>query len=316
MYRFAFAAVAGLAISLSAPGASHAFPEKDITFIIPYSPGGGFDRTVRAIAPYMEKYLPKKVNVIPKNVSGAGGRKGIAQLFRAKADGHTIAVFNIPGMAIPPIMGEKVNYDLSKVSWIARLARGTYVLAVGAKSSIKSFDDVKKLDRPLKITTTGQGSTGFTASVVASTVMGISHKMLTGYKGSKQFILAAVRGDGDAVYTLVTTIRKYHQAGDVRLLASFEAKSSFPGVPTVRELGYTELEGMGLERLVGGPPGVPADRVKILEQAMLKSMADPEFKAKTKKRPFLPASAADTGGRVDEVLKFYLKYKSALAGKG
>lgn len=314
MYRFAFAAVAGLAISLSAPGASHAFPEKNITFIIPYSPGGGFDRTVRAIAPYMEKYLPKKVNVVPKNVSGAGGRKGIAQLFRAKADGHTIAVFNIPGMAIPPILGEKVNYDLSKVSWIARLARGTYALAVGAKSGIKSFDDVKKLGRPLKITTTGQGSTGFTASVVASTVLAIPHKMLTGYKGSKQFILAAVRGDGDAVYTLVTTIRKYHQAGDVRLLASFEAKSSFPGVPTVRELGYPELEGMGLERLVGGPPGVPADRVTILEQAMLKSMADPEFKAKTKKRPFLPASAADTGGRVDEVLKFYLKYKSALAG--
>lgn len=316
MHRIAFAALAGLAIGLGTPGTSHAFPEKDITFIIPYSPGGGFDRTVRAIAPYMEKYLPKKVNVVPRNVSGAGGRKGIAQLFRAKADGHTIAIFNIPGMAIPPILGEKVNYDLAKVSWMARLARGTYALAVGAKSSIKSFDDVKKLDRPLKITTTGQGSTGYTASVVASTVMNIPHKMLTGYKGSKQFILAAVRGDGDAVYTLVTTIRKYHQAGDVRLLASFESKSSFAGVPTVRELGFAELEGMGLERLVGGPPGVPADRVNILEQAMLKSMADPEFKAKTKKRPFLPASAADTGGRVDEVLKFYLKYKSALGAKG
>ena len=316
MYRIAFAALAGLAISLGTPGASHAFPDKDITFIIPYSPGGGFDRTVRAIAPYMEKYLPKKVNVLPKNVSGAGGRKGIAQLFRAKADGHTIAIFNIPGMAIPPILGEKVNYDLSKVSWMARLARGTYALAVGAKSGIKSFDDVKKLGRPLKITTTGQGSTGYTASVVASTVMKIPHKMLTGYKGSKQFILAAVRGDGDATYTLVTTIRKYHQAGDVRLLATFESKSSYPGVPTVRELGFPELEGMGLERLVGGPPGVPADRVKILEQAMLKSMADPELKEKMKKRPFLPANAADTGGRVDEVLKFYLKYKSALGGKG
>ena len=311
MYRIAFAALAGLAISLGAPGTSHAFPDKDITFIIPYSPGGGFDRTVRAIAPYMEKYLPKKVNVLPKNVSGAGGRKGIAQLFRAKADGHTIAIFNIPGMAIPPILGEKVNYDLSKVSWMARLARGTYALGVGAKSGIKSFDDVKKLGRPLKITTTGQGSTGYTASV-----MKIPHKMLTGYKGSKQFILAAVRGDGDATYTLVTTIRKYHQAGDVRLLATFESKSSYPGVPTVRELGFPELEGMGLERLVGGPPGVPADRVKILEQAMLKSMADPELKEKMKKRPFLPANAADTGGRVDEVLKFYLKYKSALGGKG
>ncbi len=314
MHRSALAAVAGLAFVLGAPETARAFPEKDVTFIIPYSAGGGFDRTVRAIAPYMEKYLPEKVSVVPRNVSGAGGRKGISQLFRARPDGHTIAVFNIPGMAIPPLLGEKVNYDLEKVSWITRLARGTYVLAVGANSGIRSFADLAKLGRPFKITTTGQGSTGYTASVVASTVMKLQFRMLTGYKGSKQFILAAVRGDGDGFYNLVTSVRKYHEAGDVRVLASFEETSSFPGVPTARELGFPELEGMGLERLVGGPPGVPAERVRILEQAMLKAMADPEFKAKTAKRPFLPATAAETGGRVNEVLKFYLAYRSALGG--
>lgn len=306
---------AAFALGLAVPSASHAFPDKDITFIIPYSAGGGFDRTVRAIAPYMEKYLPKKVNVIPKNVAGAGGRKGIAQLFRAKPDGHTIAVFNMPGMAIPSLLGEKVNYDLNKVSWISRLARGTYLLMVGAKSGIKTIDDIRKLGRPLKITTTGLGSTGHTASVVASTVMGLPFKMLTGYKGSKQFILAAIRGDGDAVYTLVTTVRKYHEAGDVRIIATFEKESSFAGVPTARQIGFPELEGMSLERLVGGPPGVPAERVAVLESAMLKAMADPELKAKTKKRPYLPAGAAETAKRVDAVLRFYLKYKSAL-GKG
>ena len=313
MHRATLAAV--FALGLAVPATSHAFPDKDITFIIPYSAGGGFDRTVRAIAPYMEKYLPKKVNVIPKNVAGAGGRKGIAQLFRAKPDGHTIAVFNMPGMAIPSLLGEKVNYDLNKVSWISRLARGTYLLMVGAKSKIRTLDDIRKLERPLKITTTGLGSTGHTASVVASTVIGFPFKMLTGYKGSKQFILAAIRGDGDAVYTLVTTVRKYHEAGDVRIIATFEKESSFAGVPTARQIGFPELEGMSLERLVGGPPGVPADRIAILESAMLKAMADPELQAKTKKRPYLPAGAAETGKRVDEVLQFYLKYKSAL-GKG
>jgi len=302
-----------LTLGLGLPATSQAFPNKDITFIIPYSAGGGFDRTVRAIAPYMEKYLPKKVNVVPKNVAGAGGRKGISQLFRAKPDGHTIAVFNIPGMAVPALLGQKVSYDLKKASWMARLARGTYVLMVGAKSGINSLDDIKKLNRPLKITTTGLGSTGHTASVVASTVMGLPFKMLTGYKGSKQFILAAIRGDGDAVFALVTTVRKYVQAGDVKVLASFEKKSSFPGAPTAREMGIPELEGMGLERLVGGPPGVPADRIKILESAMLKAMADPELQAKMKKRPFLPAGAAETSKRVDSVLQFYLKYKSAFA---
>ena len=65
----------GLAVGLSWPGTSHAFPDKDITFIIPYTAGGGFDRTVRALAPYMEKYLPKKVNVVPRNVAGAGAAR-------------------------------------------------------------------------------------------------------------------------------------------------------------------------------------------------------------------------------------------------
>lgn len=313
MHRQTLVAVAALALLLGAPPKAGAFPERDVTFIIPYSAGGGFDRTVRAIAPYMERYLPGGVSVVPRNVPGAGGRKGISQLFRAAPDGHTIAVFNIPGMAIPPLLGEKVSYDLGKVSWIARMAGGTYVLAVGARSPIRSVADVRALGRPLKITTTGRGSTGYTASVVATTVMDIPFRMLTGYKGSKQFILAAVRGDGDASYTLVTSIRKYHEAGDVRLLATFEPRSSFPGVPTIRELGYPELEGMGLERLVGGPPGVPAERVGVLERAMLMAMADPEFKAKTRKRPFLPASAAETGGRVAEVLKFYLRHRAALA---
>ena len=313
MRRTPLLVVAGLALGLAWPATSHAFPDKDITFIIPYTAGGGFDRTVRALAPYMEKYLPGKVNVVPRNVAGAGGRKGIAQLFRAKPDGHTIAVFNMPGMAIPPLLGQKVSYDLARVRWIARLARGTYSLMVGAKSKIESLGDIEKLGRPLKITTTGLGSTGHTASVVASTVMGIDFKMLTGYKGAKQFILAAVRGDGDAAYTLVTTVRKYHEAGDARMLVTFESESSFPGVPTAREAGFPELEGMSLERLVGGPPGVPADRIAILEAAILKAMADPELKEKTKKRPYLPANAAETAKRAQGVLQFYLKYKLALA---
>ena len=313
MRRTPLLVAAVLALGLAWPATSNAFPDKDITFIIPYTAGGGFDRTVRALAPYMEKYLAKKVNVVPRNVAGAGGRKGIAQLFRAKPDGHTIAVFNMPGMAIPPLLGQKVNYDLAKVSWIARLARGTYSLMVGARSAIKSLDDIETLGRPLKITTTGLGSTGHTASVVASTVMGIDFKMLTGYKGAKQFILAAVRGDGDAAYTLVTTVRKYHEAGDARMLVTFEKNSSFPGVPTAREAGFAELEGMSLERLVGGPPGVPADRIAILEAAILKAMADPELKEKTRKRPYLPANAAETAKRAEGVLQFYLKYKPAIA---
>ena len=93
------AAPAFLAARL-ASAASAEFPNKNIQFIIPYAPGGGFDVYVRVIAPVMEKYLPKKVSIVPINVAGGGGAKGIGQLYRARPDGYTLGIFNIPGVFI------------------------------------------------------------------------------------------------------------------------------------------------------------------------------------------------------------------------
>src|SRR6478672_11630489 len=77
-----------------------AFPTKNIQFVIPYAPGGGFDVYPRVVAPVMEKYLPNKVNIVPINVPSGGGSRGVAQLYRAKADGYTIGILNVPGMFI------------------------------------------------------------------------------------------------------------------------------------------------------------------------------------------------------------------------
>ena len=71
------------------------FPFKPIRFIIPYAPGGGFDVYVRMIAPVMEQFLPRKVSIIPLNVSGGGGARGVIQLYRARPDGYTLGIFNI-----------------------------------------------------------------------------------------------------------------------------------------------------------------------------------------------------------------------------
>src|SRR5437588_8902325 len=77
-----------------------AFPAKNIQFIIPYAPGGGFDVYVRLIGPVMEKYLPNRVGIVPVNIAAGGGSRGVAQLYRAKPDGYTVGILNIPGMFI------------------------------------------------------------------------------------------------------------------------------------------------------------------------------------------------------------------------
>jgi tripartite-type tricarboxylate transporter receptor subunit TctC len=134
MFKLALVAF-GITTAWAMPATAAGFPEKNIDFIIPFGPGGGFDRTVRIISPALEKTLPNKVEVVPKNVPGAGGAKGLATVFRAKPDGHTLAIANMPGAAIPAITNEPVEYDVNKFTWIARLATEEYMLAVSAKSA-------------------------------------------------------------------------------------------------------------------------------------------------------------------------------------
>src|SRR5690606_26955911 len=145
MVRKLLGLAAGLLVTAGVVSpASAVYPEKDINFVIPFSPGGGFDVYVRLVAPFVEKHLPNKVNVVPRNVPGAGGRKGLPQVYRAKPDGYNIVIVNVPGAMIEPLIGTKVDYDLDKITWISRLSTDAYLLTVSSKSPIKSFAEFQK----------------------------------------------------------------------------------------------------------------------------------------------------------------------------
>src|SRR3954462_10132571 len=101
-----------------AASAAAAFPNKNIQFVIPYAPGGGFDVYVRFVGPVMEKYLPNKANIVPINVPAGGGSRGVAHLYRSRADGYTVGILNIPGMFILQQQQGPGAYDLAKFSWI------------------------------------------------------------------------------------------------------------------------------------------------------------------------------------------------------
>ncbi len=317
MRTVTFAIAAALGALLGIPAAHAEFPEKNIEFIIPFGPGGGFDRTVRLISPYLEKALPKKVEVLPKNVPGAGGRKGMSIVYRAKPDGYMFTIANMPGAALPGVLGQKVEYDLQKFTWIARLASEEYMIGVPTKSNIKSLDDLRKLGRPVKFPSTGFGSTGQAATAVVGDVMNIPIQHLTGYKGTSAYIVGTIRGDADAALAPVSTFRKFVQSGDIRPLVTMEAKSSMPGVPTIAELGHPELTGLAVERFILAPPGLPADVAKALSEAFTKAVNDPAYKAATVKTgeslAFLPAAEAKVAA--EKSLGIYLKHKAAVSKK-
>jgi len=270
-------AAPALALPRLALGAA-AYPNKNIQFVIPYAPGGGFDVYVRVIAPVMERYLAGKVNIIPINIASGGGSRGVAQLYRAKPDGYTIGILNIPGMFILQQQQGAGAYDLSKFSWIGAMGEGErYVISVGAKSPLKSFADLKALSvkRPIKLSVTGPEGTAYAATMIGSQLLGMKTQLITGYKGSADYVVAAIRGDSDAVIAAIPTASRFVKGGSIRVLASFETHSSFPGVPDATALGQPELDNISVERVVAAPPGLSPEIQNTLSAALAKALADP-----------------------------------------
>jgi tripartite-type tricarboxylate transporter receptor subunit TctC len=314
--KLGIAAAAIALVGFAAP-ASATYPEKDITLVVPFSPGGGFDVYARMIAPFLEKHLPNKVHVIIKNEPGAGGRKGLTDVYRDKPDGYSIVIVNVPGAMIEPLIGKKVQYDLQKITWVSRLSIDSYLLTVAGKSPIKTFDDFKTFAKdhgPVKIPSTGAGSTAHAMTQVFFSVLGIKDQMISGYKGTKEMTLAVIRGDTPAGILPSESTRKYMQSGDIRALLCTDDPSPFPGVPSAKSAGYEELDGLFIHRLIAAPPGLPPAIRKTLSDAFLAAMADPELQALAKKtnRPFAPLSGEQAEAAVNKQLHLFLKFKSAL----
>jgi putative tricarboxylic transport membrane protein len=263
------------AFALPAPGRAAGFPERDITFIIPNQVGGGFDAYVRTIAPAMEKYLPNKVNVVPLNVPAGGGAKGVSQLYRARPDGYTIGVLNIPGLFILQERGG--GYDLNKFTWLAGLGKDPYGLAVPWTSPVKSVADLQALSktRPVKFTTTGPDGTAYGVTLIATELLGIRLQLITGYKGSSEYVAAAVRGDGDAVITNLPLLSRFEASRSLRLIAAFTAGGTRRDIPDATALGQPQLADLMVERMVGAPPNLPAEIKKILVEALDRAVTDP-----------------------------------------
>jgi tripartite-type tricarboxylate transporter receptor subunit TctC len=308
----ALATVAASSIGARAAG----FPAQDIKFVVPYGAGGGFDLYVRTLAPAMQKRLPNPVQIVPDNVPAGGGVIGIGQLYRARPDGYTIGVLNIPGMFVLQQSGGG-GFDLRRFSWIGSMGRDNYAIAVGADSPLKSIADLRALSaqRPVKFTTTSREGTAYSATVIAMSLLGIRIQMIPGYKGSNDYVVAAIRGDGDAVVGTMPLLNQMVAGKLMRVLATFETHSSIPGADDATTLGQPELAKIVLERLVAAPPKLAPDTVRVLADALGGALADPAMIAWAQKADteLHALSPEQTASLVGEQAAFFAKWKKVLA---
>ena len=270
---------AGLATALLAPlgGAfAQAYPNKPITLIVPWPPGGSTDRHLRTLAEIASKHLGQ--SVIVQNQPGGGGTTGPGNMaLNAKPDGYTIAQFPM-GMLRIPHMQKTLWNPLTDFSFILGVSGYTFGFVVKTDSPHKSFTDYVEAARK----TPGQidyGSTGIGTS---------PHLLLEELSANTkvQFNDVPFKGNADLMQALLgghvmaasdaSGWDKFVDSGQMRLLVTFGDKRTkrWPAVPTAKELGYNVV-GNSPYGLVG-PKGMDPAVMKTLHDAFKKAMDDPK----------------------------------------
>jgi tripartite-type tricarboxylate transporter receptor subunit TctC len=305
------AALAGLTNNAEAQ-----FPGKTITFIVPTSPGGGFDTNARIIAPFLGKYLPGKPNVVVRNLPGASFQIGIMQMHKSKPDGNTICIFNIPGDVVGHVAG-LLQYDITKVSWIGTITSTFNVMALSPKSQIRTLDDLRKYPN-LKSGVVGLGSSASLNTLISAHEMGFNVKFVN-YDGSTEALLSAIRNDTQVVTYNYPSIKRF--IVDSKELFPFvvfakERLKDLPDTPTIGELGYEKLlDVVALDNMLGAHPDTPKNIMNVWRTAFDKAVVDPEFQAMLKKQlrhEPAPLNGDQTKNRINRYLVTYGNYKKLI----
>lgn len=288
-----------------------------VSIVIPYRAGGGFDRTVRLFAPFFERELGGGIQVVPENAAGAGGRLGATKVYRSPADGSTLGIFNLPGFVLPEVLGERVDYDLRRLSWIGRLESEDYALLVATAAGLASFDDVRGAEE-LTFVSTGYGSTILAASqIIADRVRGQSDALvfLTGYTGTAESLVGLIRGDGNVAVAPIASALPYIESGDLRAVAVSGRARALDGVPTFAELGYPELTPLNVQRSLAGPPDMAPAMLADYRAAFAAATADPGFRRMAREAGMTlnPADGEAVIADVEASFTYYERFRSNLS---
>lgn len=283
MVRLA-AALAALAwIGAAQVSAQEVYPNRPITVVVPFPPGGIADLSARPLATAMEKVL--KQPIVIANKAGAAGAVGMQSAAIAKPDGYTLLVALVSISTIPEVdalFGRTPAYTRDQFVGIARLNADPPMLVVNASRPWKTLKELAS-DPKAKTAEIVYSSSGvYGAShvpmemLLQSTGMRLRHLPTTGGAPA----MTAVLGDHAAMWASPPALAAPHlEAGKIRALATFGAKrlADFPDVPTLKELGF-DVE-YYLWAGLFAPRQTPPDVVRTLRTAVAKSVEDPEFKA-------------------------------------
>lgn len=275
--------LAGLTVALcSTVSLAQGFPDRPITMIVPFPPGGVADQSGRPMATAMEKVL--KQPVVVSNRPGAGGAVGMAATANAKPDGYTIMTALSSISIIPEadkLFDRQPAYRLDQFTPVALITADPTVLVVPAEMPWKNVAefvaDAKKRPGEIGFSSSGVYGTLHMAMAMFATAADIKLKHVP-YAGGGPALTALLGNHVQALASGPGPVMPHVQAGKLRVLATWgsERLKALPDVPTFMELGYKEVE-FYIWAGVYAPAGVPAPALQKLQEAARAASKDPEF---------------------------------------
>jgi tripartite-type tricarboxylate transporter receptor subunit TctC len=281
MNKFFTVVLMALAALAGAP-AQAAWPDKVVTIVVPFPPGGSTDSLARVLAPKLQEKLGQ--NFIVDNKAGATGTIGAGQVKRAPADGYTLMVSSLGPFVIAPHLIKSMPYDaLKDFDLITVAVQAPNVLVVPAASPLKTVADViaelKKNPGKLSFASSGNGSSDHLTAELFWLQTGTSGTHVP-YKGGAPAIQDLLGGQVDASFQNINAVIQHINAGKLRAVAITGDKRSavLPNVATLTESGVKGADVYSWQG-VAAPKGLPADVKAKLHAALVAALNDPQVKA-------------------------------------
>ena len=273
---------------------------KTLVFIVGTAPGGGFDTYSRMAARHIGKHIAGNPATIVQNMPGAGNLIAANYIYnKAEPDGLTVGHFS-GSMIFKHVLGDQgVMFDGRKFGWLGTPAPERHACVLTEKSGVKTFEEWTASKRPIKLGSLGPGNATSALPQLLKAVLGLPISVIEGFKGTSDIRLSAESGEIDGGCwgwdSIKVTWAKGVESGFVRpmIQTTLEPHPDLARVPVAIQQAKTK-EGQELLRLgyqaygpsaiaYSVPPGVPAERLLILQKGFMATMKDPEFLAETKK---------------------------------
>ena len=301
---------------------------KNIELYIGYSIGGGYDLYARVLARHIGKHIPGNPTIVPKNMEGAGSLRLANWLARvAPRDG---AVFGTVGRGVPfdPLLGlPGTQFKAPDFSWIGSANNEVSICTSWGTSQITKIEDV--FTKQMIIGGTGPSDDTVQFPEVLNGVLGTKFKIISGYPGGNDVVLAMERGEvegrcGWSWSTITATHPDWVKDKKIHLLVqlALEKHRDLPDVPVIVDLAKTTEQRQIIKlifarQVVGrpylAPPGIPKDRLEILRKAFMETMVDQDFLADANKSKLEIAPV--TGEKVEALVKEIYETPPAVAQK-